>query len=258
MALTKPENVVALAEQLARRYHAGQVDRLGAAYIEHPRAVAGLLPGAPGAAGRRPGSTTSWSTPMPPPTTCSPTACRPRSSGPRRNADPPPGEDYLAFIERVCADPAAVRVKIADALHNLDPARDFGPSAEQRARYHEALVRLFRANLPEPSSSARTGSVETTSASPPPGGSMTLTHVPVPVAHEDAIPADSILIIHRPRRSRWWPAWWRPPSWWRSERWGSPGDDPRPVVRRAADGVAHRPRRHGRRAAGSTTRWAAR
>ncbi len=56
-------------------------------------------------------------------------------------------EDYLAFIRRVCADPGAVQVKIADALHNLDPARDFGPTPEQRARFHQALVLLFRANL---------------------------------------------------------------------------------------------------------------
>jgi hypothetical protein len=61
-----------------------------------------------------------------------------------------PGEDYLAFIGRVCTNRAAVQVKIADALHNLDPARDFGPTPEQRARYHQALVLLFRANLPEP------------------------------------------------------------------------------------------------------------
>jgi (p)ppGpp synthase/HD superfamily hydrolase len=59
-----------------------------------------------------------------------------------------PGEDYLAFIGRVCADRGAAQVKIADALHNLDPARDFGPTPEQRARYHQALVLLFRANLP--------------------------------------------------------------------------------------------------------------
>ena len=56
-----------------------------------------------------------------------------------------PGEDYLAFIGRVCADPAAVRVKIADALHNLDPSRDFGPPPHKRARYHRALVMLFQA-----------------------------------------------------------------------------------------------------------------
>ena len=42
-------------------------------------------------------------------------------------------------------DPAAARVKMADALHNLDPARDFAPTGEQRARYHRALVRLFQA-----------------------------------------------------------------------------------------------------------------
>src|SRR5256885_11070999 len=46
MALT-PESVVTLAEALARRYHAGQVDRVGVPYIEHPRAVAGLLAGTP-------------------------------------------------------------------------------------------------------------------------------------------------------------------------------------------------------------------
>lgn len=59
-----------------------------------------------------------------------------------------PDEEYLAFIERVCAHPEAAQVKIADALHNLDPARDFGPTPDQRARYHRALVLLFRANLP--------------------------------------------------------------------------------------------------------------
>jgi hypothetical protein len=35
---------------------------------------------------------------------------------------------------------------------------------------------------------------------------MTLTHVPVRVDHDDTIAADSTLIIHRPRRRRWWPA----------------------------------------------------
>jgi hypothetical protein len=35
---------------------------------------------------------------------------------------------------------------------------------------------------------------------------MTLTPVPVRLDHEDTIAADSTLIIHRPRRRRWWPA----------------------------------------------------
>jgi (p)ppGpp synthase/HD superfamily hydrolase len=147
MPLT-PDSIVALAEDLARRYHAGQRDRLGAPYIDHPRAVAGLLAGASPAC-----QAAAWLHDVLEHTGA--TGADLLAAGlpaevvrlvevlTRR-----PGEDYLAFIDRVCADPAAVRVKIADALHNLDPARDFGPTAEQRARYHEALVRLFRANLP--------------------------------------------------------------------------------------------------------------
>jgi (p)ppGpp synthase/HD superfamily hydrolase len=141
MALT----LVALAETLARRYHAGQVDQVGAPYIDHPAAVAGMLSGTSelwcGAA---------WLHDVLEHTDA--TAEELRAAGvpaevvrlvevvTRR-----PGEDYLDFIGRVCADPAAVRVKIADTLHNLDPARDFGPPPDKRARYHQALVRLFQA-----------------------------------------------------------------------------------------------------------------
>ena|SRR5437588_8774220 len=144
MALT-PASMVALAEALARRYHEGQVDRIGVAYIEHPRAVAGMLSGT-----REAWQAAAWLHDVLEHTDA--TAADLASEG-----VPPevvrlvevltrrPGEDYLTFIGRVCADPSAVRVKIADALHNLDPARDFGPSAEQRARYHQALVRLFAA-----------------------------------------------------------------------------------------------------------------
>ena len=146
MALT-PRPLVALAEELAERYHAGQLDRLGVPYIEHPRAVAGLLAGTPDT-----WQAAAWLHDVLEHTDA--TAADLVAAGvpaevvrlvevlTRR-----PDEDYLAFIGRVGADPAAVRVKIADALHNLDPARDFGPSAEQRARYHQALVLLFRANL---------------------------------------------------------------------------------------------------------------
>ena len=147
MAVT-PRTVVALAEELARRYHAGQVDRLGDPYIEHPRAVAELLAGGPEALQaaawlhdvleHTDATTADLLTAGVPPDVVRLVEVLTRQ----------PGEDYLAFIERVCADPGAVQVKIADALHNLDPTRDFGPTPEQRARYHEALVLLFRANLP--------------------------------------------------------------------------------------------------------------
>jgi (p)ppGpp synthase/HD superfamily hydrolase len=143
-----PARVVALAEELARRYHAGQVDRLGEPYIEHPRAVAELLYGAPDSL-----RAAAWlhdvleHTGATPPDLAAagvPAEVVRLVEGLTRR----PGEEYLDFIGRVCADPGAVRVKIADALHNLDPARDFGPTPEQRARYHAALVLLFRANLP--------------------------------------------------------------------------------------------------------------
>jgi (p)ppGpp synthase/HD superfamily hydrolase len=137
--------LVALAEAVARRYHAGQVDRVGVAYIEHPRAVAGLLAGAPERC-----RAAAWLHDVLEHTGA--TAADLRSDGVPAEVvalvevlTRSPGEDYLAFIARVCEDPAAVRVKIADALHNLDPARDFGPSAEHRARYHRALVKLFGA-----------------------------------------------------------------------------------------------------------------
>ncbi|MDQ1517582.1 MAG: hypothetical protein QOE80_3412 [Actinomycetota bacterium] len=144
MALT-PVPVVALAETLARRYHAGQVDRVGAPYVDHPAAVAGMLSGTP-----EPWRAAAWLHDVLEHTDAT-------AEGLRAEGVPAevvrlvevltrqPGEDYLVFIGRVCADPAAVRVKIADALHNLDPARDFGPPPDKRARYHEALVRLFRA-----------------------------------------------------------------------------------------------------------------
>ena len=143
-----PDRVVALAEELAERYHAGQVDRLGEPYIEHPRAVAELLAGAPAAL-----QAAAWLHDVLEHTDA--TVADLLTAGMPCEVvrlvevlTRQPDEDYLTFIERVCGHPGAVQVKIADALHNLDPSRDFGPTPEQRARFHQALVLLFRANLP--------------------------------------------------------------------------------------------------------------
>ena len=144
MALT-PSSVVKLAEVLARRHHAGQVDRVGTPYIDHLRAVADFLTGTP-----ETWQAAAWLHDVLEHSDA--TADDLLADGVPAEVvrlveivSRRPGEDYLAFIERVCADPVAVRIKIADTLHNLDPGRDFGPSAEKRARYHQALVRLFRA-----------------------------------------------------------------------------------------------------------------
>lgn len=144
MALTSP-SIVALAEKLARQYHAGQRDRVGAPFIEHPEGVAALLAGTPDT-----WRAAAWLHDVLEHTNATsedllaggvpPEVVRLVEIVSRR-----PGEEYLDFIDRVCADPVAVRIKIADTLHNLDPGRDFGPPPEKRARYHQALVRLFRA-----------------------------------------------------------------------------------------------------------------
>lgn len=140
-----PEPVVALAEQLARRYHAGQVDRVGAPYLDHPRAVVDLLGAAPARC-----RAAAWLHDVLEHTDA--TADDLRAAGVPHDVvalvevlSRRPGEDYLEFIGRVCADPDAARVKMADALHNLDPARDFGAPPEKRARYHRALLMLFTA-----------------------------------------------------------------------------------------------------------------
>lgn len=144
MAAT-PESVVSRAEELARSFHAGQLDRTGAPYIDHPRAVVELLAGAPARC-----RAAAWLHDVFEHTDATPDVLEAAGIPPdvialvevltRR-----PGEDYLDFVGRVCTDPDATRVKIADALHNLDPARDFGPTPEQRVRYHRALVMLFAA-----------------------------------------------------------------------------------------------------------------
>ncbi len=148
MGLTSDrEPLVALAEGLARRWHAGQVDRVGAPYIEHPRAVAGLLDGCP-----ETWRAAAWLHDVLEHTAATATDL----SGAGVPAEVVrlveilsrrPGENYLDYVGRVCADPVAVRIKVADVLHNMEPGRDQGHPPDKRIRYHEALVMLFRAML---------------------------------------------------------------------------------------------------------------
>ena len=59
-----------------------------------------------------------------------------------------PDEDYMDYIERVATDPMAVRVKLADLTHNMDPNRHKNPDEwdfEHLERYKKAKERLLRA-----------------------------------------------------------------------------------------------------------------
>ena len=57
-------------------------------------------------------------------------------------------EDYMDYIERVATDPLAVRIKLADLTHNMDPARHPNPDEwdlEHLAKYEKAKARLLEA-----------------------------------------------------------------------------------------------------------------
>ena len=221
MTLT-PESVVELAEFLARRYHAGQVDRVGVPYIEHPRAVAGLLAGPRRPAGPRPGSTTSSSTPTPPPTTCVAAGVPAEVVGLVEVLTPPAGRG-LPRLHRTGLRRSGRR---AGQDRRRPPQPRPGPGLRpDRPRSGPATTRrsscCFERSLPAgsyrigrigPNGRHRTEAASVpTRRGPPPGGSMTLTHVPVRSPHDDTIAADSTLIIHRPRRRRWWPGAGRAP-----------------------------------------------
>jgi (p)ppGpp synthase/HD superfamily hydrolase len=56
-----------------------------------------------------------------------------------------PGVEYMDFIKAMVDNPIAVRVKIADLLDNLDPARRLNTEEGERlrARHREALGYLY-------------------------------------------------------------------------------------------------------------------
>lgn len=60
-----------------------------------------------------------------------------------------PGEDYEAFIERICANPAACRVKLADLADNMDLSRLAQPTEEdfRRLEKYERAVERIRAAI---------------------------------------------------------------------------------------------------------------
>lgn len=59
-----------------------------------------------------------------------------------------PDEEYMDYIERVATDPLAIRIKLADLNHNMDPARHPHPDEwdkEHLDKYRKARERLLEA-----------------------------------------------------------------------------------------------------------------
>lgn len=135
---------VAIAEAIARRAHAVQVDKAGAPYIEHPAWVAARMEGGDAKAA-------AWLHDVLEDTDV--TADDLAEAGiPANVVDAVlaltrrPGESYEAYLARVAENPLAVQVKLADLEHNSDLSRIPHSTERCRARvekYRRAREFLF-------------------------------------------------------------------------------------------------------------------
>ncbi len=131
---------VTRAEQIARRVHAGQVDRTGRPYVEHLARVAASL-------GTDEERAVAWlhdvleDTPETPASLAA-AGVRLRLIRAVEHLTRGATEPYAAYIARVerCGDPVAIRVKMADLRDNQRPGH---PSA--RPRYAAAWSQLAEA-----------------------------------------------------------------------------------------------------------------
>jgi hypothetical protein len=138
----------ARAEALARRAHAGQVDKLGVDYIHHPEAVAGIV------RANHPGDVTAvvvaWLHDVVEDTEVGLAEIRAEfgdavadAVGAITRRD---GEDPDAYYDRVAANATTLKVKRADLTNNADPARTalLSPNVRERlaAKYQHAIARI--------------------------------------------------------------------------------------------------------------------
>ena len=139
------------AEELARKYHAGQRDKAGEPYFEHPRAVAGQLDDLEQ-------KIAAWLHDLCEDTPVTPEQLLEEGFTPRivqavRVLTRPKGMDYWDYIRRIRANPIARAVKIADLTHNMDLSRLPRVTDQDRARaekYRTALAYLnMEGDLPE-------------------------------------------------------------------------------------------------------------
>jgi (p)ppGpp synthase/HD superfamily hydrolase len=135
--------LVKLADDLAERYHAGQTDKQGKPYIDHPRRVATFLAFEPdnvrAAALLHDVLEDTDATEEVlraegiPDDVIDLVKLLTRDKG---------EESYAAFIDRISDSTIASRIKIADLLDNTDPNR--GPiDIKLQRRYHAALKMLL-------------------------------------------------------------------------------------------------------------------
>ena len=118
MSDTSP--ILRLADAVACRAHRGQVDKAGAPYILHPRAVAAMVRGEDARA-------VALLHDVLEDTAMTEQALQalfgPRISGAVAAMTHREGESYMDYIRRLGQDPLARAVKLADLAHNMDLSR---------------------------------------------------------------------------------------------------------------------------------------
>lgn len=138
------DELIAVARGIAELAHVGQVDKSGAAYIEHPRRVAERVSGDPGAV------VVAWLHDIVEDTevTLAELAERfsPRIVDAVDAVTKRAGEPKADYYRRVAADPLALEVKRADIADNTDPERlgmlQIEIQRRLRAKYAAALEQL--------------------------------------------------------------------------------------------------------------------
>lgn len=135
-----------IAERIAVRAHAGQVDKAGRPYIEHPRHVAAAVEGDEARA-------VAWLHDVVEDTALTLDDLRREGVGETvleavRLLTHQPGVPYLEYVEALKPNPLARQVKLADLAHNSDASRLPDPltDADERrlAKYQHAREILER------------------------------------------------------------------------------------------------------------------
>ncbi|MBR3257461.1 MAG: hypothetical protein IKF96_00570 [Eggerthellaceae bacterium] len=126
------------ASRLAFKAHAGAVDKAGAPYIEHPKAVAARVDGDAAKA-------VAWAHDVLEDTSTTVEDLREEGlteevidgivAMTRRE-----GEDYLDFVRRAKANPLARQVKLADIIHNMDLSRLDAVDADALRRLEDKYI----------------------------------------------------------------------------------------------------------------------
>ena len=129
--MNQPELAVSLARALAAYAHAGQTDKAGAPYLNHPLAVAAQLsePEEIVTALLHDVLEDTFVTPDTIENLFGAEILAAVQAVTRRE-----GESYMAFVARAKQNPIARAVKLADLRHNMDLSRIPNPTAEDHAR----------------------------------------------------------------------------------------------------------------------------